>query len=59
MSTRTTIDSDELLIGGGWIEPRGSERIASGIGRELGPEGLAAYLQVQSIYEAPPDAAAA
>ena len=27
---------------------------ASGIGRELGPEGLAAYLQLQSIYEAPP-----
>ena len=27
---------------------------ASGLGRELGPEGLAAYLQVQSIYEAPP-----
>jgi aldehyde dehydrogenase (NAD+) len=26
---------------------------ASGIGRELGPEGLAAYFQVQSIYEAP------
>jgi acyl-CoA reductase-like NAD-dependent aldehyde dehydrogenase len=33
---------------------------ASGIGRELGPEGLAAYFQVQSIYEPPapaPDAA--
>jgi acyl-CoA reductase-like NAD-dependent aldehyde dehydrogenase len=28
MSTQTTIDSDELFIGGGWIEPRGSERIA-------------------------------
>ena len=27
---------------------------ASGIGRELGPEGLEAYLQLQSIYEAPP-----
>ena len=27
---------------------------ASGLGRELGPEGLMAYLQVQSIYEAPP-----
>jgi aldehyde dehydrogenase (NAD+) len=27
---------------------------ASGIGRELGPEGLTAYLQLQSIYEAPP-----
>ncbi len=27
---------------------------ASGIGRELGPEGLAAYVQLQSIYEAPP-----
>ncbi len=27
---------------------------ASGIGRELGPEGLAAYLQLQSIYEAAP-----
>jgi aldehyde dehydrogenase (NAD+) len=27
---------------------------ASGIGRELGPEGLAAYLQLQSIYKAPP-----
>jgi aldehyde dehydrogenase (NAD+) len=26
---------------------------ASGLGRELGPEGLAAYLQLQSIYEAP------
>ena len=25
---------------------------ASGLGRELGPEGLAAYLQLQSIYEA-------
>jgi aldehyde dehydrogenase (NAD+) len=25
---------------------------ASGIGRELGPEGLAAYLQMQSIYKA-------
>jgi aldehyde dehydrogenase (NAD+) len=27
---------------------------ASGLGRELGPEGLMAYMQVQSIYEAPP-----
>jgi acyl-CoA reductase-like NAD-dependent aldehyde dehydrogenase len=27
---------------------------ASGIGRELGPEGLAAYFQIQSIYDAPP-----
>jgi aldehyde dehydrogenase (NAD+) len=27
---------------------------ASGLGRELGPEGLDAYLQLQSIYEAPP-----
>ena len=30
---------------------------ASGLGRELGPEGLAAYLQLQSIYEEPPAAA--
>ncbi len=30
---------------------------ASGLGRELGPEGLMAYLQLQSIYEAAPDAA--
>jgi aldehyde dehydrogenase (NAD+) len=30
---------------------------ASGIGRELGPEGLEAYLQLQSIYEAAPEAA--
>jgi acyl-CoA reductase-like NAD-dependent aldehyde dehydrogenase len=29
---------------------------ASGLGRELGPEGLTAYLQLQSIYEAPPAA---
>jgi acyl-CoA reductase-like NAD-dependent aldehyde dehydrogenase len=29
---------------------------ASGLGRELGPEGLAAYLQLQSIYQAPPAA---
>ena len=29
---------------------------ASGLGRELGPEGLAAYFQMQSIYEAPPAA---
>ena len=29
---------------------------ASGLGRELGPEGLAAYLQLQSIYEAAPQA---
>ncbi len=29
---------------------------ASGIGRELGPEGLDAYFQLQSIYEAPPPA---
>jgi aldehyde dehydrogenase (NAD+) len=27
MSTQTTIDSDELFIGGEWSEPRGSERI--------------------------------
>jgi len=27
---------------------------ASGLGRELGPEGLAAYLQLQSIYAQPP-----
>ena len=27
MSTQTTIDSDELFIGGEWIKPRGSERI--------------------------------
>jgi acyl-CoA reductase-like NAD-dependent aldehyde dehydrogenase len=32
---------------------------ASGIGRELGPEGLQAYLQLQSIYKAPPPQAAA
>ena len=32
---------------------------ASGIGRELGPEGLAAYLQLQSIYKAPAQDAAA
>jgi aldehyde dehydrogenase (NAD+) len=32
---------------------------ASGLGRELGPEGLTAYLQLQSIYEAPPQAATA
>jgi acyl-CoA reductase-like NAD-dependent aldehyde dehydrogenase len=30
---------------------------ASGLGRELGPEGLQAYLQLQSIYEAAPQAA--
>jgi aldehyde dehydrogenase (NAD+) len=29
---------------------------ASGLGRELGPEGLTAFLQLQSIYEAAPDA---
>jgi acyl-CoA reductase-like NAD-dependent aldehyde dehydrogenase len=29
---------------------------ASGIGRELGPEGLEAYFQLQSIYEAAPQA---
>jgi aldehyde dehydrogenase (NAD+) len=29
---------------------------ASGLGRELGPEGLMAYLQLQSIHEAPPQA---
>ena len=28
MSTQTMIDSDELFIGGEWIEPRGSERIS-------------------------------
>ena len=27
MSTQTTIDSDELFIGGDWIAPQGSERI--------------------------------
>ena len=33
---------------------------ASGLGRELGPEGLMAYLQTQSIYQAaPPQADAA
>ncbi len=31
---------------------------ASGLGRELGPEGLTAYLQVQSIYRPPAQAAA-
>jgi acyl-CoA reductase-like NAD-dependent aldehyde dehydrogenase len=30
---------------------------ASGIGRELGPEGLAAYFDLQSIYEAAPQPA--
>jgi aldehyde dehydrogenase (NAD+) len=30
---------------------------ASGLGRELGPEGLTAYLQLQSIYEAAPSGA--
>jgi aldehyde dehydrogenase (NAD+) len=29
---------------------------ASGLGRELGPEGLTAYLQLQSVYEAAPQA---
>jgi aldehyde dehydrogenase (NAD+) len=28
MSTQTTIDSDELFIGGGWVKPQGSERIS-------------------------------
>jgi aldehyde dehydrogenase (NAD+) len=28
MSTQTTIDSDELFIGGGWIKPMGSEHIS-------------------------------
>ena len=28
MSTQTTIDSNELFIGGDWVEPRGSNRIA-------------------------------
>jgi aldehyde dehydrogenase (NAD+) len=32
---------------------------ASGLGRELGPEGLMAYMQVQSIYDAPPPQATA
>jgi acyl-CoA reductase-like NAD-dependent aldehyde dehydrogenase len=32
---------------------------ASGLGRELGPEGLTAYLQLQSIYEAAPAAESA
>lgn len=31
---------------------------ASGIGRELGPEGLDAYLQLQTIYRTPPPQAA-
>ncbi len=31
---------------------------ASGLGRELGPEGLRAYLELQSIYEAAPQAPA-
>ena len=26
---------------------------ASGLGRELGPEGLAAYQEIQSLYRAP------
>ena len=30
---------------------------ASGLGRELGPEGLMAYMQLQSIYQEPPAAA--
>jgi acyl-CoA reductase-like NAD-dependent aldehyde dehydrogenase len=32
---------------------------ASGLGRELGPEGLTAYLQLQSVYEAAPPQPAA
>src|SRR6202035_2311182 len=28
MSTQTTIDSNELFIGGEWVEPQGSERIS-------------------------------
>ena len=28
MSTQTSIDSDQLFIGGEWTEPRGSERIS-------------------------------
>jgi len=32
---------------------------ASGIGRELGPEGLTAYLQLQTIYATPPPQPAA
>ncbi len=32
---------------------------ASGIGRELGPEGLTGYLQLQSVYEAAPPQPAA
>src|SRR4051794_14946647 len=28
MSTQTTIDRDELFIGGEWIKPRGSDRIS-------------------------------
>ena len=28
MSTQTTIDSDELFIGGEWVKPQGSDRIS-------------------------------
>src|SRR4029077_19447289 len=28
MSTQTTVDSDELFIGGAWTEPQGSGRIS-------------------------------
>jgi acyl-CoA reductase-like NAD-dependent aldehyde dehydrogenase len=32
---------------------------ASGLGRELGPEGIAAYVQLQSVYKTPPPQPAA
>jgi hypothetical protein len=40
------IDYDSLSIGGEWVPPSSADRI----GRELGPEALAAYQQVKSIF---------
>jgi len=39
----------EFFIGGGWAGPAGGGFKESGLGRELGPEGLRSFLEPRSI----------
>jgi hypothetical protein len=49
------IDRTHLFIGGEWLSPASGSRIdvisaTTGLGREFGPEAMASYQQLKSVY---------